>query len=168
MIQEQGSNPAELAKAYADWASEPTAVPARRAALAALKTQAPPLARLSTLLSMVDAAAAPSETDPLWPETVQATAEVWNGENLQMGRDMMLAETRSRPRQLLVASLAQYASTDRVVAELSQAQKNGLRSDFIDVYRDQSPAQQKAMEDAVRNIAGEHAAALLRGIAATP
>ncbi|MEP6652040.1 MAG: hypothetical protein ABJA82_01700 [Myxococcales bacterium] len=167
IIHGEGATPVKLIKAYADWANEPTALEARRVALAALAAQGPPLVRLSALTTAVSGATVAPEHDPLFAEAVKAAIGVWSPDNIQSGRDMMLAEANPRARQLLISSIAQYAATDRALAELSPSQKIGLRSDFIDIYHDQPAAQQHDMEAAVRASAGEHAADLLRGIATT-
>ena len=153
----------------AAWASEPTAVAARREALAAIQKQSqPPMVKLASLVTAVQGAAIPPAKDPLFPEIVKAASETWSPTNLQEGRDMLIAESNPQARQLLTSSLSAYVGSDKGLADLTPSQKTGVRSDFIDVYASMPEAQQKDMEKAVSRMAGEHAAELLRGIASAP
>src|SRR5262249_19785618 len=160
-IIDDGAHPTRLALAIAQWAGEPEALAARREALTALH-KAPPAVRLAAL---VQATSGPGDLgkDPLAPEMIDTAKDALSPDDVQRARDMMLAASSAASRQLLASSLARYAGSDRGMAELTPVQKDGIRSDFIDIYRDLPADQQKDMVAAVERMAGAGAAELLRG-----
>lgn len=158
---EHGAAP-QLVAAYDDWAAEPDALAARKLALDALFSEPNVPKKLSSVLAAVEADPTPPERDPLWQPLVASLADVWRGDVLSHGLDLMIAETRPRARRALIASFAFLANSPRA-RELSPAQSQTLGNDFIDLYQQLPPSQKPEVLAALRNVVGRDAADILEG-----
>jgi len=158
---EHGAAP-RLVAAYDDWAAEPDALAARKAALDALFAEPNLPKKLSSVLEAVEADPTPPERDPLWQPLVASLADVWRGDALNHGLDLMIAETRPRARRALISSFAWLANSPRA-RELSPAQSQTLGNDFIDLYQQLPASQKPEVLSALRNVAGRDAADILEG-----
>lgn len=158
---EPGAAP-RLVAAYDEWAAEPDALAARKLALDALFAEPNVPKKLSSVLEAVEADPTPPERDPLWQPLVASLAEVWRGDVLNHGLDLMIAETRPRARRALISSFAWLANSPRA-RELSPAQSQTLGNDFIDLYQQLPAGQKPEVLAALRNVAGPDAVDILEG-----
>lgn len=157
----------EVAELYAAWASDTSALPARRLALSTLFEQPSLGAKLKGVLDAVAADPTPPANDPLWPQIVEQLADVWTVDTFDRGRDLMLLETRPRAQQALVASFIRMSQNERG-ASLSEQQRLALASDFVDVYSGADPAQKAELDQALRLLAGDDVVDILHGRSADP
>jgi hypothetical protein len=155
---------AEVARAAGDSedASVARTVEERKAELDALFAEPHVPQRLSTVLAAVADEPTPPEQDPLWQQVVASLAEVWRGDALTRGLDLMLAETRPRARRALVSSFAFLANSE-AARQLTPAQSQTLSNDFIDMYKQLPAAQQPEVLSALRKVAGPDVADILVG-----
>jgi hypothetical protein len=151
-----------LVEAYADWATDRTAVEARRLLLNALLAPEAPGLKLSNVLSALDADSTPVEDDPLWSYAVDKIAGVWHGKTLTQGLDLMVAEPRERARRAVISSFAALVNSGRI-GELDGNQRQTLTDHFIDGFRQLPSGQKSEVEQAIRKLAGNDAADILLG-----
>lgn len=141
---------------------DPESIEVRKAALGALFAEPNLPKKLSTVLAAVEADSTPPERDPLWPVLVSSLSQVWRGEALTRGLNLMLAESRPRARRALVSSFAFLATSGRA-KELTAAQSQTLTNDFIDIYKQLPRTQQPEVLAALREVAGPDVADVLVG-----
>jgi hypothetical protein len=130
--------------------------------LGAMVAEPQPMTRLAELLAASQASPLSLDADPLRREMVGAVSSVWSGPLVRKGRDLMFAEARPRARQLVIASFIELALSDRAAA-LDAAQRSGMTSDFIDLYRQAGPDQRRDIVAVVRKLGGDDVAELLDG-----
>jgi len=162
LLRRARGNPGVLIEAFAAWASDPQAQVKRRVVLDAMAAEPQPMARLGELLAAVQASPLALDADPLRREVVGAVSSVWTGPLVRKGRDLMFAEARPRARQAVIASFVELALSDRAAA-LEPAQRSGITSDFIDLYRQAGPDQRRDIVAVVRKLGGDDTADLLDG-----
>ncbi len=151
-----------LIEAFAAWASDPQAQAKRRVVLGAMAAEPQPMARLAELLAAAQASPLPLDADPLRRDIVGAVSSVWTGPLVRRGRDLMFAEARPRARQVVIASFVELALSERA-ASLDPAQRSGITTDFIDLYRQAGPDQRRDVVAVVRKLGGDDTAELLEG-----
>ena len=151
-----------LVELYAQWASDPDALAARRSALTLLFAERAIGLRLQRVLEAVSADATPPEDDPLWQDVVNKLSEQWNTETFDKGRDLMQMEERDRARAALVESFTELPDSDRF-ASLTAEQRQALINDLIDMHPRVGARQKKEIETALRKLAGNDPADLLAG-----
>ena len=162
LLRRARGNPGVLIEAFAAWAPDPHAQAKRRVVLGAMAAEPQPMTRLAELLAAAQASPLPLAADPLRRELVGAVSTVWTGPLLRKGRDLMFAEARPRARQVVIASFVELALSDRAAA-LDVAQRRGITSDFIDLYRQAGPDQRRDVVAVVRKLGGDDTAELLEG-----
>ncbi len=162
LVRRARGNPGLLIEAFAAWAGDPGAQPARRVVLGALAAEPQPMVRLAALLAAVEASPLAPSADPLARDVVTAVSSVWSGPLVRRGRDQMFAETRPRAREVVIASVVELALSDRAAA-LDPTQRSGLVSDFIDLYRTAGADQRRDAVAVVRKLGGNDTAELLQG-----
>jgi hypothetical protein len=155
---ESSANLEELIAAYDAWVSRADALEARRAIIKTLLGHPSLQVRLEALLRAVDADQTPREADPLWRDLVRAVAAGWDADNFKYGRDLVQIETRPKPRDLVLESLAALQ-----VERLAPAQRPLLASDFIDLYASLKPDQKPAVDRALHALAGSDVVEILAG-----
>jgi hypothetical protein len=155
-------NPGPLIAAFASWSGDPAALFARRIVLGALAAEPQPLVRLAALLAAVQASPLSPADDPLRREIVAAVSGVWSNQTVRKGRDLIFAESRPKAREVVIASFVDLALSDRGAA-LDPAQRYGITSDFIDLYRQASPAGRRDIVAVVRKLGSNDTAELLQG-----
>jgi hypothetical protein len=155
---QSSANLEELITAYDAWASRADALAARRAIIKTLLGHPSLPVRLEALLRAVEGDQTPREADPLWRELVREVAAQWDADTFKYGRDLVQIETRPKPKDLLLESLAALAPE-----KLAPAQKPLLASDFIDVYRSLKPDQKPAVDRALHALAGSDVVEILAG-----
>lgn len=95
--------------------------------------------------------------DPLWNSAVDSMAKIWIDERyrLNLGRELMLVESRPRPRLLMITALARAAQTG-LAKNLSESERHAFAADLIDVYFEAESAQARTeLEAAVRELSGD-------------
>ena len=162
LVRQAHGNPGPLIAAFAAWAGDPSALPARRIVLGALAAESQPMARLAALLAAVQASPLAPGDDPLRHDVVAAVSRVWTRDTIRRGRDLIFAESRPKAREVVIASFVDLALSDRGAA-LDQDQRYALTSDFIDLYRQASPSQRRDIVAVVRRLGGDDTAELLQG-----
>ena len=162
LLRRARGNHGVLIEAFAAWASDPQAQAKRRVVLGAMAAEPQPMTRLAELLAAAQASPLSLDSDPLRREIVGAVSSVWTGPLVRKGRDLMFAEARPRARQVVIASFVELALSDRGAA-LDAAQRSGLTSDFIDLYRQAGPDQRRDVVAVVRKLGGNDTAELLEG-----
>ena len=148
--------------AYAAWASDPAALNARKFLLASLFQEDNIPKKLSDVLAAIEADTTPPEKDPLWSELSASLSDLWQGETATRAMDLVLAETRPRARQALVASFAHFINTDRV-GQLSAEQRQTLTETLIDVAYRVPDRQRAELDPALRKLAGNDVADIVAG-----
>jgi hypothetical protein len=118
--------------------------------------------RLKRVLETIDADPTPAAQDPLWPELAHRLSEQWSGDTFSKGRDLMLMETRERPRRALIDSFTELALSERA-ADLQAEEAQALLTDLIDIHAQAAPEQRPRIQEAVRKLGGNDAAELLAG-----
>jgi hypothetical protein len=165
-VLELAKNPAlsraRLVDFYAGGAGDPGAVPARKLALGALFSQENLATKLSSVLEAVERDPTPARQDPLWSDIVGRLAEVWQGDTLTRGIDLMEAESRPRAKRAVIASFAELARSDRL-AELTPEQRTALGDRFIDLYHSLPEDQKPEVEAALRKSVSDDVADIVRG-----
>jgi len=162
LLRRARGNPGVLIEAFAAWAADPRAQAKRRVLLGAMVAEPQPMTRLAELLAAAQASPLSLAADPLRRELVGAVSSVWTGPLVRRGRDLMFTEARPRARQVVIESFVELALSDRV-AGLDAAQRSGLTSDFIDLYRQSGPDQRRDVVAVVRKLGGDDVAELLQG-----
>jgi hypothetical protein len=148
--------------AYAEWASDPSAVEARRLLLLTLFKEADIAQKLSGVLAAVEADPTPPEKDPLWAELTDQLSRLWKGDVATKAMDLVLAETRPRARRALISSFAQLATSDRL-KELNPQQRQTLTETMIDLTVHVPATQKPEMDLALRKLGGNDLADIMAG-----
>ena len=156
------SAPAQRTITLVDSPQRRPAAADRKAELEALFAEPNVPKKLSTVLAAVESEPSAPEQDPLWSQMVASLADVWRGDTLDHGLDLMVSEARPRARRALVSSFAFLANSERA-RELTPAQSQTLTNDFIDMYKQLPPAQQPEVLAALRKVAGTDVADVLVG-----
>ena len=151
-----------LVELYAEGAGNPSALPARKLALAALFAQENLPTRLSSVLAAVEADPTPPAQDPLWQELVAKLGESFQGETLTRGIDLMVAESRPRAKRALVSTFAAIARSERL-GELNAEQRTTLGNHLIDLYHSLPDDQKPEVDAALRKAVSDDVADILHG-----
>ena len=155
----------KLVALYAELASDPTAGGVRELALNALFAERALALRLQRVLEAVVSDPTTPEQDPHWPGIVERLAKQWTPETFDKGRDLMLMEQRPRAQRALAASFVELSES---AEGLSEAQRQALLNDLIDLYPKADPSQKPEIERGVRNLGGDDPADLLTGYGLKP
>jgi hypothetical protein len=161
-LMRRGSSTERLVKAYAEWAGDPGAVEARKLLINALLVPEAPGLKLSNVLGALAADQTAPDQDPVWPYAIERISEIWRGETLTRGLDLIVAEPRHRARLAVISSFAHLVNSGRA-GELDTAQRQTLSNYFIDTFGQLSPGQKPEVEQAIRKVAGNDAADILLG-----
>jgi hypothetical protein len=159
------SGSTKLVDLYGELAGDSTASGVRELALNALFAERAVALRLKRVLEAVVSDPTPPEQDPHWPGIVERLAEQWTPETFDKGRDLMLMEQRPRAQRALAASFVELSES---AEGLSEAQRQALLTDLIDLYPKADPAQKPEIERGVRNLGGDDPADLLTGYGLKP
>jgi hypothetical protein len=151
----------DLIEAYGKWAPRPETLEARKAAMHALLTQPSVKVAVESVMRAVEEDPTPRAMDPMYPYLVDGLASLWDGVTFQFGRDRMFIETREKPHDLLVSSMAKVAETSS--NKLGVDQKTMLASDFIDMYPKLKPEQRPEVDKALTALAGPDIVDILNG-----
>jgi hypothetical protein len=152
----------KVIEAYARWAGDPGALPARNFALGVLFAEQAVGVKLKRVLEAVEADKTPPASDPLWPRVTEGLADLWTPETFGRGRDLMLMETRPRARQALIDSWTKLVDSDRL-AKMSEQQRQLLVSDLLDLYPSAEPEQKPRIENTLRTLGGNDLAEIISG-----
>jgi len=150
---------ADLADAYAAWASEPRALAARRALIRSLLRER---RDVTAALTAIEADTTPPERDPLWTELVESLSNAWQGPLIARGLDLIVAESRPRARRAVIASFAQLVIAERT-SDLTPDQRQTLVNHFIDLSPSLPAEQRPEIDQALREIASDDVADILLG-----
>ncbi len=148
----------ELIHAYGKWAGDPGTLDARRLAFRTLLHHPNIKIGLEAVLMAVEQDQTPREQDPMWADLVRGIASVWDAVTIKLGRDLVLIETRAKPRDLLLESLA-TASPEK----LSDEQRSLLVSDLIDLYPSLKPDQRPTVDRGLTALGGGDLVEILAG-----
>jgi len=151
-----------IVSAYAAWAKEPSAVPARKLLLATLLSEQDIARKLSSLLAAVEADPTPPEQDPLWEHVVQSLAKLWKGDAATGGMDLVVSEKRPRARRALISSFAALAGSPALL-ELNGAQRQTLTETMIDLAWHVPATQRHEVTEALRKLGGNDLADIYQG-----
>jgi hypothetical protein len=151
-----------IVAAYGDWASDPSALQARKLLLSKLLGETDIAKKLSGVLAAVEADPTPPEKDPLWEYLVTSLADLWKGDVATSGMDLVVAESRPRARRALLSSFAEVATTDRV-ASYTPAQRQTLTETMIDLSVHVPPTQRPEIAEALRKLGGNDLADIMEG-----
>jgi hypothetical protein len=152
----------KIAQEYGALASDPSALAARKLLLARLFSEEDISLKLSGVLAAVEADPTPPEKDPLWEQTATRISELWKGEILTKGMDLVMAESRPRARRVLISSFVDIATSERL-AELTPDQKQTLTETMIDVTPHVAPGQKNEVGRALRALGGNDLADIMDG-----
>jgi len=148
----------ELVSTYAKLAAVPEAQEARALVVSSLLAHPNVTVGLQAVLAAVAADATPRQQDPMWPHLVKGVASVWDAVTIKHGRDLVMLETRPKPRDLLVESLAQVGP-----ARLTDEQRAALVADLIDLYPTLRPEQKPAVDRALAGLGSTDLVEILGG-----
>jgi hypothetical protein len=151
-----------MVEAYGDWAGDSGTVEARRMLLDALFKDTSVPSKLSGALGAIASDNTPPEEDPLWKHAVESLANVWQGEMINPGLDLMVAETRPRARAAIVASFMQIVNSERA-SELTSTQTQTLTNYMIDLFKDLPDSQKPEVAETLRKVAGNDVADIMLG-----
>jgi hypothetical protein len=151
----------ELIEAYGKWAPRADTLEARKAALKTLLQQPNVKIAVESVMKAVEEDPTPRQMDPMYPYLTQGLASLWDAVTFQFGRDRMFIETRDKPRDLLISSMAEVA--EKQSAKLGAEQKTMLASDFIDMYPRLKPEQKPEVDRALTALAGTDIVDILNG-----
>jgi len=151
----------ELIQVYGSWAPRSETLEARQAVLDALLKQPSVRVALESVMAAVEDDSTPREMDPMWPYVVKGVASLWDAVTFKFGRDRMFIETRAKPHDVLVSSLAEVAANNP--NKLADEQKTLLASDFIDMYPRLKPDQKPEVDRALMSLAGPDIVDILNG-----
>jgi len=113
--------------------------------------------RLRAVLDAIDKDKTAPQHDPLWNSAVDSMAKTWIEERhrLNLGRELMLVESRPRPRLLMITALARAAQTG-LAKDLAESERHAFAADLIDVYFEAASAlAHNELETAVRELSGD-------------
>jgi hypothetical protein len=148
----------ELVALYGKLAGVPGSIEARQAAVRSLLAHPNVIVGLQAVLAAVAGDPTAPPQDPLWPHLVQSVAAQWDAVTVAHGRDLLALETRPKPRDLLLESLAAVAPQ-----RLTDEQRAALVSDLIDLYPSLRPEQKPAVERALTALGSSDLVEILRG-----
>jgi hypothetical protein len=152
----------ELVDAYGQWADRPDAIEARKEAITTLLAQPNVKLAVESVMAAVEEDQTPRLQDPLWPHLVQSVSKVWDAVTIKFGLDRLALETRAKPKDLMLASLA--AMTDgNGVAKLTDQQRMTMAADLIDAYPTLTPEQKPEVEQALGQLAGNDVVEIMAG-----
>jgi len=151
----------ELVRAYETWAPRPDTLEARQAALKALLAHPSVKVALESVMAAVYADPTPREMDPMWPDLVKGVASLWDAVTFKFGRDQIYLETRPKPHDLIVASMAEAAQSG--ASRLTPDQRMELASDLIDLYPSLKPIEKPAVDRALHALVGSDIVEILNG-----
>lgn len=155
-------NPGAVAHLVQSYQESPRQGAARAEALDALfRIRSLPV-RLRAVLDAVSADRGPVASDPLWTTAVDQMAKTWIDAPSEIagGRDLMLLESRERPRLLLAAAMARVAQSP-AIAGYRDHDRHAFAADLVDVYFDPGSEIDSELEDGIRALAGEDVARVL-------
>jgi hypothetical protein len=147
---------------YAEWASDPSAVPERKLLLSSLFAEQEVAKKLSGVLAAVEADPTPPEKDPLWNDIARSLADLWKGDTATGGMDLVVAEKRPRARRALISSFAVLASSPGL-QELTSTQRQTLTETMIDLAWYVPQTQKPEVTEALRKLGGNDLAAIYEG-----
>lgn len=113
--------------------------------------------RLRAVLDAIDKDKTVPQNDPLWNSAVDGMAKTWIEERyrLNLGRELMLVESRPGPRLLMITALARAAQTG-LAKDLAESERHAFAADLIDVYFEaESALAHTELEAAVRELSGD-------------
>lgn len=151
----------DLVTAYGAWAERSDAMEARQMALKALLAQPNVKVAVESVLTAVEKDPTPRAMDPMWPHLVKGMASLWDAITFKYGRDRIYLETREKPRDLIVASMAEVAQSGD--AKLSADQRMALASDLIDLYPRLKPDEKPEVDRALHKLVGTDIVDILNG-----
>lgn len=157
----------KLVSAYSEWAGDPSALAARKLALASLLAEPALGQKLEQVLEAVEGDPTPPEEDPLWGYLVEELSALWTSETFGRGRDLMLMENRPRARRALVASFIELSTSERA-RDFGDAIRYDLSADLVDLHSQVDPSQKGDVERALRALSGTDVADILNGRALAP
>lgn len=137
----------ELIKTYGQLANDPGAVPARKEIVKTFLAHPDREVGLGALLKAVDGDQTPRTQDPMWPYLVQSVGQLWDGNSVSRGRDLVLLESREKPKDMLIESLTQVRPET-----LSAEERARLISDLIDIYPKLRPEQRPSVDQALTSL----------------
>lgn len=155
---QNSANLNELIVAYGVWASRSDATEARKSIVKALLSHGNLQVGLEALLTAVESDQTPREKDPMWPELVAKVGSVWDAVTFRYGRDLAQLESRPKPKDLVIESLAAVRPE-----RLADDQKPLLASDFIDMYATLKQDQKPAVDRAMAALAGKDVVEIMAG-----
>lgn len=158
---EDAASVKDLVTAYGEWAQRPDAMEARKLALHALLAQPSVKVAVESVLLAVENDPTPRAMDPMWPSLVKGMASLWDAITFQFGRDRIYLETRDKPRDLVLASMAEVAQSGN--AKLTADQRQMLASDLIDLYPRLKPEQKPEVDRALHAMVGSDIVDILNG-----
>jgi hypothetical protein len=148
----------ELIQAYEKWADDPGALDARKLAFRTLLHHPNLNIGLAAVLKAVEQDQTPRGQDPMWADLVRGVASVWDAVTIKLGRDLVLTETRAKPRDLLLESLATTSPE-----KLTDEQRPSLVSDLIDLYPSLKPEQRPTVDRGLAALGGGDLVEILAG-----
>ena len=151
----------ELVEAYGKWAPREDTIEARRQVLKALLAQPSVKVAVESVLNAVEQDQTPRAMDPLFPEVARGLASLWDAVTFNFGRDRMYLETRQKPRDVLLASMAEVAQSGN--ARLGLEQRTMVVNDLIDLYPSLKPDQKPEVDRALHTLAGADIVEILNG-----
>jgi hypothetical protein len=158
----RAKNPDAVIDAYAAWASDASAVNARKHLLGSLFQEENLAKKLSLVLAAIEADSTPPEQDALWSYLTESLAELWQGETATRAMDLVIAETRPRARRALISSFAELVQSERL-NELSAEQRQVLTETFIDIAPQVPPGQKSEIEASLSKLGGKDLADIVAG-----
>jgi hypothetical protein len=157
----------ELIGAYGKWSPREDALEARKAVIDGLLKHPDVRVGVEAVLTAVEADQTPRALDPMWPYLVQSLASVWDAVTFKFGRDLVQIESRAKPKDVLLSSLASMAETAGN-KKLTDSQRTELASDLIDMYPTLKPEQKPEVDKALAALAGTDVVDILAGKGLAP
>lgn len=139
----------ELIQTYGQLANDPGSLPARQEIVKTFLSHPDREVGLGALLKAVDGDQTPRSQDPMWPYLVNSLGSFWDATSVGRGRDLVLLESREKPKDMLIESLTKVAPD-----KLSAEERARLLSDLIDIYPKLSPEQKPAVDQALTVLGG--------------
>jgi hypothetical protein len=152
------NNVTELIAAYGAWARRGDALEARKAIVKALLSHDNLHVGLQALLAAVERDQTPRSNDPMWSALVTGVGRLWDAVSLRYGRDLVHLESRPKPRDLIIESLAEVRPE-----KLAEDQKPLLASELIDLYPNLQSDQKPPVDRALAALAGRDVVEILAG-----
>lgn len=139
----------ELIQTYGRLASDPGSVPARQEIVKAFLSHPDHEVGVGALLKAVEGDQTPRSQDPMWPFLVSSLGSFWDANTVARGRDLVLLESRQKPKEMLIESLTHVRPET-----LSPEERSRLLSDLIDLYPSLGPEQKPAVDQALTVLGG--------------